>query len=145
MTRSRVSRGIPDGGQFASERRSEPDVDLGSQGSACAILTCHPGELDRYVDDPDVNVKATAAWHPDLTGDQAATLAGHQQPFVVRAAIVRSVQPGTAERAATDPDPVIRWHAFNHGYDLPSAVRDQLRTDPGVIRVASAFQVPVPA
>ena len=142
---NRVRRGVPDGGQFTSSPHLEPDVVLERPDGAAAVLSAPPDQLDRYVTDPDVNVRAAAAWHADLTSEQAARLADPDQPFTVRAALVRSVQPGTAARAAEDPDPVIRWHALARGYDLPAAARARLAADPGVRRVADAFRVAVPA
>lgn len=73
--------------------------------------------------------------HPLLPARSALALASEARSFVVKAALLAFPTPGVASLLADDVDPVIRFLALRHGWDLPETVRQRLQADPDVTKV----------
>jgi len=94
-------------------------------------------ELDRWVADPDPDLRCEVAASPFLDLSQAQHLADDPD-FVVRWQIARTQIPGLAHHMSNDQDPVIR-HECLGAWDLPEADRHRLLNDADVQRVRRAL------
>jgi hypothetical protein len=139
----RKPAGVPSGGQFAAKSNPESDVTLDSAYAAHpsrlpsleAIASADADRLWAYIHHSEPLVRADAANNLAVTHDQLDQLADPAvQPFEVRASVARLLYPGVANRAASDPDPVVRAIALD-GWDLTNTVRDELERDEVVQRV----------
>jgi len=107
-----------------------------ADGPTLAEITSADAEqLWEYVLHSDPLVRADAANNLAVTHEQLDLLANPAlQPFEVRASVARLLYPGIADRAAADPDPVVRAIALD-GWDLTETARERLLRDDAVRRV----------
>lgn len=133
MPTNRVPKGVRGGGQFAASARTEPDITI----DAPEFPSVGDADVDQLralaaSNDPLIRAEVTSSIRvPD---DVLEELAGHDQPTAVRMAAVGTGYAGTADRAADDPDPLVRASALA-GWDLSDANRERLTGDSKVQRV----------
>ena len=95
-----------------------------------SILRASTDELWRLIHHPDHAVRLTAARAVNLSTEQLHALADPDtQPPIVRLAVAGLLNPGVADRAANDPNPLVRLQAAATGWDLPDRVRNALVRD----------------
>jgi len=79
------------------------------------------------------------AYAADVTYDELVAMSSPTASVSSRMAAACSHYPGTASRAACDPDPFVRAFA-RHGWDLPAEDAARLDTDPDVQAVLAVLQ-----
>ncbi|GAA4033877.1 hypothetical protein GCM10023063_17170 [Arthrobacter methylotrophus] len=132
MPTNRVPKGVRSGGQFAASAHTEPlvsiDTDFPSVGDADVE------QLRALAESNDPLVRAEVTSSIRVPDDVLERLAEADQPASVRLAAVNTGYAGIADRAATDPDPLVRAAALS-GWDLSDHHRERLSHDPKVQRV----------
>jgi hypothetical protein len=130
---NRVPKGVRSGGQFAASAHTEPlvsinDTDFPSVGDADV------DQLRALAESNDPLVRAEVTSSIRVPDDVLERLSEADQPASVRLAAVNTGYAGTADRAAADPDPLVRAAALA-GWDLSDTNRERLNHDPKVQRV----------
>lgn len=133
MNPNRVPEGVPTGGQFAVSTHGEPLVSINTAAGFPDIREAGSAEVRRLAQSPDPLIRAEAASSPVVPDDVLEELARHEQPAAVRLAAAHTGYAGTAERAACDPNPIVRASALN-GWDLSETGRRRLANDREVQR-----------
>lgn len=133
MSTNRVPKGVRGGGQFTASPHAEPalgamDQDFPSVGDASVE------ELRILASSADPLVRAEVTSSIRVPDDVLEKLAEPDQPTAVRLAAVNTGYAGTADRAAEDPDPLVRAAALA-GWDLSQQNRERLDSDRTVQRV----------
>lgn len=133
MSTSRVPKGVRSGGQFSATARSEPT--LGAADTAFpSIGDADVDQLRQLAASPDPLIRAEVTSSIRVPDDVLEDLARADQPTAVRLAAVNTGYAGTADRAAEDPDPLVRAAALA-GWDLSETNRERLAGDVKVQRV----------
>lgn len=117
-SRKRDPKGVSTGGRFAREEHVEAPISLGRVAPPVA-----PEALQLEASSPNLSL---SDWE---------RFSSHDQPSGVRLAAANSLRPGAADRAAEDPDPIVRMSAVG-GWDLSPANERRLSQDPMVQRIA---------
>lgn len=136
MNPNRVPEGVPTGGQFAATTHGEPLVRINAAAGFPDIGEAGQADIRRLAHSPDPLIRAETASSPVVPDDVLEELARHEQPAAVRMAAAHTGYAGTAERAASDPNPIIRASALN-GWDLSETGRRRLSNDREVQRFMS--------
>lgn len=129
-------------GRYAPFRNDEPGVDLVDDTvpqPTAERLAYDTGQLQILVDSPSTTDQVAAAHALDLSDAQAEQLAGPGRPFQTRLALAGRADGGCAERAARDPDPVVRAHVLQEGIGLTAGTRLRLEADPSVLRARAVL------
>ena len=129
-------------GRYAPFRNPEPGIDLvddtGPQPTA-ARLSWDSDRLQTLIDSPTTTDQVAAAHALELSDLQAAELAAPGRPFQTRLALAGRADSGCAERAARDPDPVVRAHVLQDGIGLTASTRLRLEADPSVLHARTVL------
>lgn len=142
---NRLAKGAPNsaGGQFTSPVRSTadevvldsvPGEELPDVGAITADEIRHLAATSR---DPLVLAELTAS--PQIPEDVLEQLAAHDQPAAVRMAAAQTRYAGTADRAATDPNPLVRAMAAS-SWDLSPEHREAIDKDGSVQRILDGIR-----
>lgn len=119
MNRKREPKGLSTGGRFAREER----------GEVGAVSLTRPAVADAVE-------LADSAARADTSREDWERLSSPEQPAAVRLAAASSLRAGAADRAAEDPDPVVRMAAVG-AWDLSAENEKNLSEDPEVQRIAA--------
>lgn len=129
MPTNRVPKGVRSGGQFAASAHTEPLVSIDADFPFVGDADVDQLRALSESNDPLVRAEVTSSIRvPD---DVLERLAEADQPAAVRLAAVNTGYAGTADRAAADPDPLVRAAALA-GWDLSDTNRERLNHDPKV-------------
>lgn len=131
----RVLKGLKGAGRFSATAHGEGNVTVGGAPSFPDVATATPDQirdLARTSRDPEVLAELTSS--PAITEDVLEQLADPAQDTSVRLAVAQTGYAGTADRAAHDPNPLVRAVAAC-GWDVSEANRNRLRHDRGVQHV----------
>ena len=136
---NRVRRGVPEGGRFAPKTHREPEVGLTAAPASQDPGTAGPDELHAMAQSADPLVRAQAATGIRVTDDTLEELADPSQPVEVRLAAAETGYGESAERAARDPNPIVRALSLGAGV-LSGRTRARLANDPQVQRFLGLIQ-----
>lgn len=141
---NRLAAGSPGstGGRYTYAQKRIPDVSLESVpgeelpdvGSITADEIRHLASTTR---DPLVLAELTAS--PQIPDDVLEQLAAHDQPATVRMAAAQTRYAGTADRAASDPNPLVRAMAAS-SWDLSPENREAIDKDGSVQRILAGIR-----
>ncbi|MEH0110608.1 hypothetical protein V6N00_12930 [Tersicoccus sp. MR15.9] len=137
---NRIHAGQEGAGRFTHSLHSEASVTLSAGQDFPDVTTAGPSDVALMVRDPDPLVRAEAAASVYVTDEDLALLAEPDQPEVVRMAAAGTGFAGTADRAATDPNPLVRATAAT-GWDLSARHQQALGKDPAVQRLLGQLAV----
>lgn len=130
----RVLKGLKGAGRFTATAHGEGNVTVGGHASFPDVEGATPDQLRDIAarsQDPEVLAELTSS--PAIPDDVLEQLADPAQDTSVRLAAAQTGYAGTADRAAQDPNPVVRAVAA-YGWDLSQHNRTRLRHDHGVQR-----------
>jgi hypothetical protein len=130
---NRVPKGVRSGGQFAASAHTEPEVHIADTDFP-SVGDADVDQLRALAESNDPLVRAEVTSSIRVPDDVLERLAEADQPAAVRLAAVNTGYAGTADRAAEDPDPLVRAAALA-GWDLSDHHRERLNHDPKVQRV----------
>jgi hypothetical protein len=133
VTTNRVPKGVRGGGQFAASAHTEPRVSI-NDADFPSVGDADVEQLRALAESNDPLVRAEVTSSIRVPDDVLERLAEADQPAAVRLAAVNTGYAGTADRAAEDPDPLVRAAALA-GWDLSETNRERLNHDPKVQRV----------
>lgn len=128
---NRVQSGVPAGGQFDFKHQSDPTVELGGVAGIPEmpdVATADVDTLRALAEHPDDLVRADLTSSPRIPDDVLERLSEPDQSVAVRLAAASTGYPGTADRAANDPDVFVRLAAVD-AWDLSPAERRRLEAD----------------
>jgi hypothetical protein len=131
---NRVQKGVPTAGRFAPGERTEPAIHVGPDSELPNVATASVAEVRTLAHSKDPIVLAELTSSPVIPDDVLEQLADPAQDTSVRLAAVNTGYAGTADRAAEDPNPLVRAAALA-GYDLSDDNRQRLGRDTKVRRV----------
>lgn len=142
---NRLEKGAPGskGGQYTHARKrvaedvvleSVPGEELPDVGSFTADEIRHLASTTR---DPIVLAELTAS--PQIPEDVLEQLSSHDQPETVRMAVAQTRYAGTADRAASDPNPLVRAMAAA-SWDLSPENREAIDQDGSVQRILAGIR-----
>lgn len=131
---NRVHKGVPTAGRFAPGERTEPAIHVGPDSELPNVATASVAEVRTLANSNDPIVLAELTSSPVIPDDVLEQLADPAQDTSVRLAAVNTGYAGTADRAAEDPNPLVRAAALA-GYDLSDDNRQRLGRDTKVRRV----------
>lgn len=130
---NRVPKGVRGGGQFAASAHMEPDLSI-TNAEFPSVGDADVDQLRALSESSDPLVRAEVTSSIRVPDDVLERLAEADQPPAVRLAAVNTGYAGTADRAANDPQPLVRA-AATAGWDLSEANRERLSHDPEVQQI----------
>ncbi|MCC3292829.1 hypothetical protein [Arthrobacter sp. zg-Y1110] len=125
--------GVPTGGQFAASTHGEPLVRIAPAAGFPDLREAGLAEVRVLARSSDPLVRAEVTSSPVVPDDVLEELSARDQPAAVRLAVVNTGYAGTADRAAEDPNPIVRASAFS-SWDLSETGRRRLAGDSEVQR-----------
>ena len=150
MAQPRKPAGMPDGGQWRPAAHAEEDIpllpegvrpELATKAASGLVITATPKEVDWLLDNGTPGAKVGLSHRDDLARAQYLRLLHPEQPRAAKLNVLARLEPGLAEVAAEDPDPIVRAYALVLGWDLPEGRACALRADPEVVRVAQKLNL----
>lgn len=136
FNRTRVPKGTPaKGGQFTAASHDEAAVSLvaGPDADLSKLRDLSEDQLLHLAYSASPPVREAILRLPNVSDSVLAALAEPTQPVAVRVSTAATMFPGTAERAASDPDPLVRAHAAV--WSLDENQQEELLQDRGVRHV----------
>lgn len=128
-------------GKFGIQTRHESGTIDTPIPPLAGMLACDRDELWDLVESGDPERQIGASWNPNISIDQAVTLAAPSQPVETRLALAASVVGEVHDVLAQDPDAMVRFLVLRDSkWALEPADVARLETDPEVAQVASVFQ-----
>lgn len=141
MNENRLPAGVKGAGRWTFGQKNPSDVTLNVRpdgDSLPDVATCDVDEVRRLADSNDPAVLAELTSSPRIPDDVLERLADHHQPTSVRLAAAQTGYAGTGDRAATDPNPLIRAVALS-AWDLSEKHREAIGKDRSVQKVLEAL------
>lgn len=142
---NRRLKGMPGAGEWTTKVQSADEKvfisDIPSEAELPDVATCSVEELRLIAEtssDPLVLAELTSS--PRIPDDVLERLAAHDQPASVRLAAAQTGYEGTGDRAALDPNPLVRAMA-SAAWDLSPENREAIQRDGSVKRILEGISV----
>lgn len=143
---NRLPSGVRGGGRWTHPQRNTADgislggpVPPGAESVFTDIGSLDIANLRRLVESPDALVRAELTSSPRVPDDVLERLAEHDQPAAVRLAAAQTGYAGTGDRAAADPNPLVRAMALA-AWDLSPENKEAIGNDRSVQKVIEALR-----